>query len=165
MAIIIGIDPGSRITGYGIIDANSTTPQCLHYGQVQCGNKPLAQRLAIIHNALQDVIHQFRPTEASIEHIFFHVNAKAALTLGQARGAALVALANADIPIHEYAPREIKQAVVGYGNAQKNQIQMMIRSLLKLTSSPPADAADALAIALCHCHARRLKSRIEKQKN
>src|SRR3990167_4718341 len=125
--VIIGIYLGSRITGYGIIDANQSTLRCIHYGQIQCANKIVAERLAFIYNELQKVLHEFRPNEAAIEQVFFHVNVKAALTLGQARGAALVALANTAIPIHEYTARKVKQTIVGYGNAQKNQIQIMVR--------------------------------------
>ncbi len=151
MTIIIGIDPGSRITGYGIIrvEGNQSfylTSGCLHV----IGDQP-AIRLQKIFSGLQQVVHQYQPQEAAIEQVFMHANPGAALKLGQARGAAIVALT---IPIAEYSARQVKQSVVGYGAAKKEQVQHMVCKLLHLKDSLQADAADALAIALCHAHTR-----------
>ena len=162
MTIIFGIDPGSRNTGYGIISYQHNTPTCIDYGTIKTNHSIIHERLGIIYHELTTLLEQHCPTEVAIESIFFHKNAQSALKLGQARGAALAAVACYHHPLHEYAPREIKQAIVGRGAASKEQVQYMIKLLLKLPSTPQADAADALAIALCHCHhlqlARTLKS-------
>lgn len=158
MPRIIGIDPGSRHTGFGIIDHQGQALTHIAHGVIKTPTADLADRLYCIFSSLQETLHQHRPSEAAIEQVFVKVNVQSALKLGQARGAALTALAAHGLSIAEYAPREIKQAIVGTGSAQKSQIQHMIKLLLKLPESPPEDAADALAIAITHAHTRELKA-------
>lgn len=155
MSIILGIDPGSRITGFGVISTANKTMTCLECGVIKMQTETLAERLHEIHSGIREIITQFQPQEVSIEEVFFHRNPRAALKLGQARGAAIVAAAESALPVAEYSPRQIKQSVVGYGAAQKEQVQHMIRVLLNLSITPPPDAADALAIALCHANMRQ----------
>ena len=142
-AIILGIDPGSCITGYGIIQVEGSQLSYLDSGCIK------------IFIGLQSVVQQYTPSEAAIEQVFMHINANAALKLGQARGAALVAAALAKLIVSEYSARQVKQSVVGYGAANKQQVQHMVRLLLNLDRSPQADAADALAIAICHAQTRQ----------
>ncbi len=153
---IIGIDPGSRCTGYGIILVNGSKQTCITFGQIVVRSADLNQRLHQIQDELTKIISTHRPTEAAIEQIFTVRNHQSALKLGQARGAALVATAASALPVAEYSARQIKQAVVGYGAASKAQVQHMVRVLLKMKESPAADAADALAIALCHANSQQL---------
>ncbi|WP_304985494.1 crossover junction endodeoxyribonuclease RuvC [Coxiella-like endosymbiont] len=148
--IIIGIDPGSRVTGYGIIWSQGSRQGCITFGQIKTQDESLNYRLQEIEEGLRNVIATHQPNEAAIEQVFTFHNHQSALKLGQARGAALVATAVYALPVTEYSARQIKQAVVGYGAATKAQVQHMIRMLLQLEKAPPADAADALAIALCH---------------
>lgn len=148
--IVLGIDPGSRITGYGVIEIIRNTPTYIASGCIRLQEEQVGQRLAQIFDAITDIIGQFQPTTAAIEEIFFHVNPRVALKLGQARGVALVAMARYGLDIAEYSARQVKQSVVGYGAASKTQIQHMIRYLLRLTGEVQVDAADALAVALCH---------------
>ena len=150
--IILGIDPGSVITGYGVI-----TKQGRHCKLIECGairtksGQALSDRLKQIYDGLCQVIDTHKPEQVAIESMFAGRYPKAALTLGHARGVALLAVANRDLPVSEYAPREVKMAVVGVGAAAKEQVQYMVRAILKLSRVPkPADAADAVAIALCH---------------
>lgn len=152
MAIILGIDPGSRITGYGVIRHAHGRFSYLGSGCIRAGEGALADRLRIIHDGVRELILQFKPTTFAIESAFMARNADSALKLGQARGAAIVAAACSDLPIAEYAPREVKLAVVGTGGADKAQVAAMVVRLLELPATPQADAADALAIALCHGH-------------
>lgn len=150
MTIILGIDPGSQITGYGVIQLRKNKSIYLASGCIRAEKVEHAYRLKQIFNGIGQVIEQYRPTHAAIEQIFMHKNPNSAIKLGQARGAALTALAIANLPIAEYTPRLVKQSVVGYGAAEKTQVQHMVRVLLELSGFPQADAADALAIALCH---------------
>ncbi|AHE67515.1 crossover junction endodeoxyribonuclease RuvC [Legionella oakridgensis ATCC 33761 = DSM 21215] len=153
--IILGIDPGSRITGYGLIKENDKRQ--LHYLDSGCIRTPqgeLSERLLQIFNGICELMDAFNPDEVAIEQVFMHQNVNAALKLGHARGVAMVASASHRVKVSEYSAREIKQAVVGYGAAQKDQVKHMVVSLLKLDSSPQSDAADALAIAICHSHMR-----------
>lgn len=152
MKRILGIDPGSRITGYGIIEVQDKGAVFITAGCIQAGNGELAKRLGRIFKETTAIIDYYRPDEAAVEQVFMHRNPGSALKLGQARGAAICAAVNGIIPIFEYTPAQIKQAVVGRGNAAKSQVQYMIRLLLKLPAEPGADAADALACALCHSH-------------
>lgn len=154
MTIIIGIDPGSRITGYGVVRVEKNKSVYLTSGSVKVQDDNLAQRLQKIFLALQEVIRVYQPAEAAIEQVFMHQNPGAALKLGQARGAAIVAAAATGISVAEYSARQIKQSVVGYGAAKKEQVQHMVRALLNLSGMPEFDAADALAVALCHVHSR-----------
>lgn len=153
-SIILGIDPGSCITGYGLIQVEASQLTYLGSGCIKVANSPFAERLEKIFIGLQHVVKQYGPSEAAIEQVFFHINPNAALKLGQARGAALVAAAVAKLAVSEYSARQVKQSVVGYGAANKQQVQHMVRVLLNLTSAPAVDAADALAIAICHSQAR-----------
>ncbi|MCP1314287.1 MULTISPECIES: crossover junction endodeoxyribonuclease RuvC [unclassified Halomonas] len=150
---ILGIDPGSRITGYGVIELCGTKPAYVASGCIRTSDDALEQRLAQIYAGLAEVIGLHRPTEVSVERVFMAKNADSALKLGQARGAALVCVANHGLGIAEYAARQIKQAVTGQGGADKTQVQHMVTAILTLSATPQADAADALAIALTHAYA------------
>lgn len=152
MAIILGVDPGSRITGYGLVRVEGRRLEYLDSGCIRLGEKPLAERLQVIFHSLATLIDQYRPDEFAIEQVFMARNPDSALKLGQARGAAIVSAANSGLPVHEYSARQVKQAVVGKGGADKSQVQHMVQALLGLSRKPQADAADALAIALCHAH-------------
>jgi crossover junction endodeoxyribonuclease RuvC len=162
---ILGIDPGSRITGYGIIEHRSdkNTIHCLAGGCIRLQAKDVPRRLGELFAQIQDIVRVHCPTELAIEQVFVHKNANSALKLGQARGVALAAVFSAHIPVFEYAPRKIKQAIVGRGAADKSQVQHMIQVLLSLKEKPQADAADALAVALCHCHSGVLLNRFGDQ--
>ncbi|WP_447553000.1 crossover junction endodeoxyribonuclease RuvC [Vreelandella sp. EE22] len=150
---ILGIDPGSRITGYGVIELIGTKPHYIASGCIRTADGALEQRLAQIYAGLSEVVGLHRPTEVSVERVFMAKNADSALKLGQARGAALVCMANHGLSIAEYAARQIKQAVTGQGGADKSQVQHMVTAILNLSATPQADAADALAIALSHAYA------------
>ncbi len=152
----MGIDPGSRITGYGIVDMDGPRSRHIASGCIQTGSdRPLPERLKTIFEGLTAVIQSWQPAEVAVEQVFMHHNPDSALKLGQARGAALCAVVLAGLPVSEYAPRAIKQAVVGSGAADKSQVQRMVALLLSLPESPQADAADALAVAICHGHTRQ----------
>lgn len=154
MSIILGIDPGSRLTGYGVIEQVGKKFTYLGSGCIKAvkPNDSLAQRLQIINAGVQELICQFQPTMFAIEQVFVAKNPDSALKLGHARGAAIVAATNANIDVFEYSARQIKQSVVGTGGAAKEQVQHMVTAMLKLPAAPQADAADALAVALCHAH-------------
>ena len=152
--IIIGIDPGSRKTGYGVIRLEGNRHIHLVSGHFDVAAFPVAERLRRIFLGLQEIVQQYHPEEAAVEQIFMSENPGSALKLGQARGAAIVAL---DMPISEYSARQVKQSVVGHGAAEKEQVQFMVRRLLNLKEALQADAADALAVALCHAQARHLR--------
>lgn len=152
MTTIIGIDPGSRYTGYGIIQVEGNYHRYISSGHLDVSQLPHCDRLREIYLGLQQIINEYQPHEAAIEQIFMHQNANSALKLGQARGAAIVALS---IPITEYSARQVKQSVVGHGAAQKAQVQYMVCRLLNIKGTLQADAADALAIALCHAQSRK----------
>ena len=154
MAIVLGIDPGSRVTGFGVIQVEGPLTTYVASGCIRLGEQALPQRLGQIFQSLTEVIERYRPDEAAIEQVFMAKNADSALKLGQARGAAILAVVERGLPISEYAARSVKQSVVGRGDADKSQVQHMVMTLLKLSAKPQADAADALAIALCHAHTR-----------
>jgi crossover junction endodeoxyribonuclease RuvC len=156
----LGIDPGSRITGFGVLDFEADRAYYVASGAVRSVEGDFAARLRLIFRSVTEIVAEYHPDAVVIESIFVHRNAMSALKLGQARSAALCATFGLDIAVHEYAPREIKQAVVGNGAATKIQVQHMVRSLLKLQGEPSPDAADALAAALCHGHQRRLHARL-----
>lgn len=160
MTRILGIDPGSRVTGFGVIEVAGSRLRYLASGCIRAGHATLAGRLRVIYDGVVEVITSYQPDEAVIENVFMHRNASSALKLGQARGAAICALAGRGLAVHEYTPNQIKQAVVGRGHAGKEQIQHMVQALLKLDSAPQADAADALACAICHGHASRTLARL-----
>jgi len=157
---VIGIDPGSRLTGFGVLEQRGGTIHCLDSGCVRCGDGPFIERLGTIFNGVRQLMMEYRPDELAIERVFMHRNADSALKLGQARGAALSAVLLQSVVIAEYAPTEIKQAVVGRGHATKEQVQHMMQALLRLTGRPQSDAADALAVALCHLHHRASAQRL-----
>jgi len=158
--IILGIDPGSIKTGFGIIKSEKSALSHITHGTIAAKGKTVAERLHHIHRELCTIIALHKPDEAAIEEVFVQINIQSALKLGQARGAALVALAHHALPIAEYSPREIKKTATGYGAASKEQMQFMVRAQLKLTVNPQADAADALAIAICHAQYRAFLSKI-----
>lgn len=147
---ILGIDPGSQITGFGIIEQIRGRQHYVTSGCIRISQHPWHKRLQHIFEGLSTVILEFKPTAVAIEKIFVHKNVASALKLGQARGAAIVAAALSELDIAEYTARQVKKSVVGYGAADKNQIQQMVKILLKLDGVPQKDAADALAVALCH---------------
>ena len=150
---ILGVDPGSRITGFGVIDV---VGQARHYVASGCIRTPesasLAERIKVIVEHLFEVIETYRPHEAAVEQVFVNVNPAATLMLGQARGAVVTALVLRDLPVAEYTALQVKQSVVGHGKAQKEQVQAMVVRLLSLSGTPQADAADALAVALAHAN-------------
>jgi crossover junction endodeoxyribonuclease RuvC len=150
-AIILGVDPSLRGTGYGIIRLGKPQAQALDHGTIRCpANWERSRCLLRIHDTLRDVIRQHRPEVCAIEGLFFAQNLQTALIMGEARGAALAAVAGAGLEIYELAPRRVKQAIVGFGGAQKIAVARMVQRLLRLAEPPPPDAADALAIAIAH---------------
>ncbi len=152
MAIILGIDPGSRVTGYGIINFVQGRSEYVSSGCIRIQGSALPEKLKQIFEGVTEIIERWTPQEFAIEEVFMARNADSALKLGQARGAAIVAAVMQGLPVSEYAARKVKQAVVGNGGAEKAQVQHMVQSLLSLPGKPQSDAADALAIALCHAH-------------
>lgn len=152
MAIILGIDPGSRVTGYGVIRQNGRQLEYLGSGAIRTSVEDLPTRLKRIYTGVTEIITQFQPEMFVIEQVFMAKNADSALKLGQARGTAIVAAVNHDLPVFEYAARLVKQTVVGTGSADKVQVQDMVTRILHLSATPQADAADALAIAITHAH-------------
>lgn len=164
MSIILGIDPGSRITGYGVIRQTGRQLTYLGSGCIRTNTTELPARLKLIYAGVCEIITQFSPDFFAIEQVFMAKNADSALKLGQARGAAIVAAVNHDLPVFEYAARQVKQTVVGIGSAEKSQVQHMVRTLLKLPANPQADAADALAIAITHCHVSQNAARMSDSK-
>lgn len=155
MAIILGIDPGSRLTGYGVIRQTGRQLVYLGSGCIRTTSEDMSLRLKSIYAGLLEIILQFQPDYFAIEQVFVARNPGSALKLGQARGVAMVAAANHGIPVFEYAARLVKQSIVGTGAADKSQVQHMVKALLQLAGMPQADAADALAIAITHAHINR----------
>ena len=152
-SLIIGIDPGTAITGYGLVRENQDgSIGVVDYGAIiTTADKPLHKRLLDLYEGLKEILQQYRPQSGAVEKLFFQRNVRTAISVGQGRGVALLAMAEADIETAEYTPLEVKQAVVGYGGADKLQVQHMVQALLNLDQIPkPDDAADALAVAICH---------------
>ena len=149
---ILGIDPGLRVTGFGVIEQTGPHLAYITSGCVRSGEGELPQRLQVLFAGLQEVITATRPHCAAIEQVFVNVNPQSTLLLGQARGAAICAAVASALPVAEYTALQVKQAVVGVGKASKEQVQAMVRRLLRLPGNPSADAADALACAICHAH-------------
>ena len=149
---ILGIDPGVAIVGFGVVDSEGGTQRMVQYGAINTpANTPLAARLVQIERDLTELLQQFKPDEVAIEELFFSKNITTGIAVAHARGVILATVEKAGIPLYEYTPMQVKQAVVGYGLAEKNQVMDMTKRLLKLRSIPkPDDAADALAIAICH---------------
>jgi crossover junction endodeoxyribonuclease RuvC len=154
--LVIGIDPGTAIMGYGVIREEGQKFEAVDYGVVRTSpTLPMAERLLFLYEELSLIIAKYKPTVAVVEELFFSKNVRTALAVGQARGTAIVAAAKQGLDVREYTPLQVKQAVVGYGKASKEQVQEMVKMLLHLPEMPqPDDAADALAIALCHLHTK-----------
>lgn len=163
MTVILGIDPGSRFTGYGVIQVENKKTRFLTAGVISLKDRSLADKLQQIFDEVTRCVETFHPDEAAYESLFMHKNAQSALKLGHARGAAMVAASNNGIKIYEYTAKQIKQSVVGYGAADKLQVQHMVKCLLCLGKAPPEDAADALACALCHAYYRESPLHLAKQ--
>ena len=157
--LALGLDPGTATTGYGLVRLDPDgSLLAVKYGVITTPkNTPAAERLLTLHDQLQDLLHEHKPETVAVEKLFFQRNVSTALAVGQARGVMLLASARAGLEVYEYTPNEIKQAVAGYGSAGKRQMQEMVRVLLALGDIPrPDDAADALAVAICHLHSARL---------
>lgn len=155
MTLILGIDPGSRKTGFGIIEVQGGRHRYVASGVIRLPEGPLSERLKLIFDGISEVIRLHSPEQVAVEEVFMAKSAGSALKLGQARGAAIVACVNRNLQVAEYTARQIKQAVVGTGAANKEQVQHMVMTLLRLPASPQEDAADALAAALCHANMRQ----------
>ncbi len=155
---VVGIDPGTATTGYGVIEETAGRLTLIAFGTVCTGagvSMPL--RLLDLHDRLTELIALHAPDSAAVESLFFQKNVRTAITVGQARGVILLTLARGGVPVSEYTPQEIKQAVAGYGGAEKRQVQAMVRAILELAETPkPDDAADALAVAICHAHSHKI---------
>jgi len=158
--IILGIDPGIAIVGYGVVEYNGNSFKTLDYGAVLTDSKETTpDRLNKIYEGLGNLLDIYKPDAVAIEELFFNKNAKTAIAVGQARGVAILAAARRNLDIFEYTPLQVKQGVVGYGRAEKKQVQMMVKTFLNLKSVPkPDDVADALAVAICHAHTGRMSS-------
>lgn len=161
---ILGIDPGYAILGYGIIDKVGNHFSTVAYGSILTDAKmDMPERLCVLYDELTSIIEEYKPEEAAIEELFFNNNAKTAILVGQARGIAVLACAKADLKISEYTPLQIKQALVGYGRAEKKQVQQMVKAILNLEKVPkPDDTADALAAAVCHGHSASGNDRMSR---
>lgn len=157
--IVLGIDPGLAIVGYGVVEEQGNRYRVLEYGCVTTSSGlSLSQRLSYIYGEMLKIIDDFSPDEMAIEELFFNQNTKTAIQVAQARGVEVLAATLRGIPIYEYTPLQIKQAITGYGRAEKKQMQLTVKTLLQLNTIPkPDDAADALAIGLTHCFSRRFK--------
>lgn len=162
---ILGIDPGYAILGYGILDLKGNHFSVVTFGSIVTdASMQMPDRLKYLYSNLASIIEEYKPEEASIEELFFNNNAKTAILVGEARGVAVLACANADLLIGEYTPLQIKQALVGYGRADKKQVQAMVKAILNLIEVPkPDDTADALAAAICHGHSRNYSNKMLKR--
>lgn len=156
MAIILGIDPGTQVTGFGIVKGEKHT-QYIASGCIRTKTNTIPSRLQEIYQGVSEIIGHYQPDTLAIEQIFVAHNVSATLKLGQARGVVILACVQQNLAVYEYTPNRIKQTVVGVGHAQKKQVQYMVKKLLNLSGIPPSDAADALAVALCHIHSSTLK--------
>lgn len=157
---ILGIDPGSRLTGYGVVETAGDRIAWVQHGTIRTDGEDFPSRLAQIYAGIGEVLATWQPQEVAIERVFVHRNADSALKLGHARSAAICATFAHTVTLHEYAPRAVKQAVTGLGGAGKEQVARMVCMLLGLQEEPQADAADALAIAICHSNSRRLNRQV-----
>ncbi len=159
---ILGIDPGYAIVGYGVIEYEGNRFKTVDYGKITTTAKyPLEQRLQKIYEGVQEVIRLHQPDMVAVEELFFNSNVTTAIAVAQARGVILLSAAQSGLPLYEYTPLQVKQAVVGYGRAQKEQVQQMVKVLLNLEKIPkPDDVADALAVAVCHAHSHRINSKL-----
>ncbi|MDD7408695.1 MAG: crossover junction endodeoxyribonuclease RuvC [Anaerovoracaceae bacterium] len=154
---ILGIDPGYALMGYGVIERNGSRLKVIDYGSISTGpSAPMPERLKFLYSSLMDIIAETQPETASFEELFYNTNAKTVINVGQARGVAVLACVNSGLEIAEYTPLQIKQALVGYGRAEKKQVQQMVKAILGLEKVPkPDDTADALAAAICHANSIR----------
>jgi crossover junction endodeoxyribonuclease RuvC len=160
--VVLGIDPGSSQTGFGIVSSHRRALQYVGHGVIRAASRlPLPQRLQAIYRGIHDVIDAHRPNGMAVEAIFHARNAKSSLVLGHARGIALLAAVERSLDIYEYSPRQVKQALTGYGNAPKEQLRAMVRALLALQGAVPLDASDALAVAICHAHCHQTEQRLD----
>lgn len=161
--IIVGVDPGIAILGYGVIEYQGNRFKTLDYGGIFTDSKELLpNRLEIIYNSLYHVLKKYQPNAVAIEELFFNKNTKTALVVGQARGVAILAAAHQKMNIYEYTPLQVKQGVVGYGRAEKKQVQLMTKNILNLKEIPkPDDVADALAVSICHAHSSLFSSQFK----
>jgi crossover junction endodeoxyribonuclease RuvC len=164
--LVLGIDPGTALCGYGLVRTEKDDLSLVAYGAISTPAKlPLPPRLLQIYTSLSSLTAGNHPEAVAVEKLFFAKNARTALAVGHARGVALLVAAQANLPVFEYTPNEVKQAIVGYGGADKHQIQQMVRMLLHLDFVPePDDAADAIALAICHLHTEHLRELVESQK-
>ncbi len=161
---VLGIDPGTTVTGWGVVESLGSGFCHIAHGTIRTAStEPLPQRLGTIFNGVREVIRLYQPAAASVEEIFVSINVQSALKLGHARGCAIAAISSHDIPVFEYTALQIKKAVVGFGRAEKHQVQAMIKLLLAMKKSPPQDAADALAGALCHLHQTPANQLLQQQ--
>ncbi len=163
--LVLGIDPGIAITGYGLISTdNRNEYHCVEYGVVTTHSKLTdAERLRILFSKLNELLHHHQPDSCAVEQLFFQKNVKTAISVGQARGVTLLSLAQAGLTVHEYTPNDVKQTVCGYGGAGKNQVQRMVQTLLQLNEMPqPDDAADALAVAICHINHQSFQRALQR---
>lgn len=158
---ILGIDPGSRITGYGIIEDSSRGYKYIASGSIHIIADYFPDRLKQIFDGIVEVVERYQPEQMAIEQVFMHKNADSALKLGQARGAAICAVQTTGLPVFEYAARQVKQAVVGKGSAEKTQVQHMVRILLNIQGELQIDASDALGISICHAHYQQTAQRLQ----
>lgn len=151
---ILGIDPGYALMGFGVIEQKGNRFQVIDYGSISTGpSASMPERLKYLYSSLMDIIAETNPDQAALEELFYNTNAKTVINVGQARGVAVLACVNSGLPVSEYTPLQIKQALVGYGRAEKKQVQQMVKSLLGLEKVPkPDDTADALAVAICHAN-------------
>ena len=158
---ILGIDPGSQATGFGIVDWRDGDARYVVSGAIRTTGAAFAPRLRQIFDGVLELVREYRPGEVAIERVFMHRNADSALKLGQARGAAICAVFSGASTLYEYAPREVKLAIVGQGGAQKDQVQLMVRNLLRLQGDLGPDAADAIGLALCHAYSRDARTAVD----
>ena len=159
---ILGIDPGTRITGYGIIDVEGNRLRHVDNGIIKTrSSDPLPLRLKTIYDGLSTILKEFSPQAVAVEQVFLAKNPRAALTLGHARGTAVLSAVNLGLEVHEYSALQVKSAVVGYGHAAKQQVQQMVKALINLPEVAQEDAADALAVAICHANSRTMKQAIK----
>ena len=156
--IVLGVDPGSKITGYGLVEKKNNEMTCIHSGHIApSGRIPFYNRIHFIFQATVEILEQYHPKEMAIEDLFYAKNVKSSLKLGHARGAVLIAAVHCGVKIFEYSPLEIKKSVVGYGRATKEQVRSMVQVILKLKETPNLDTSDALAAAICHLNWARFE--------
>lgn len=160
---VLGIDCGSERTGYGVVDSDGLSYAVVESGVIRCRTAlPLAEKLLQIADGLRSLIHTHNPEVVAIEDVFYAVNAKSALKLGHVRGVAMLEAARCRLPVSEYSPLQVKLSVVGYGRAEKFQVQQMVKALLRLKEAPPEDAADALAVAICHINISATEQKLKR---